>query len=116
MPVYSLAAAHGNDFAGSGGHVKVTAALMFYYSIGAVVGPLASSFAMERFGLPAIFVYSALVYAGLAIFTVLRMRTRAAPNPSQRSRFTALLRTSPVFAWLAQKPAPRHGRGDGPRA
>lgn len=116
MPVYSLAAAHGNDFAGSGGHVKVTAALMFYYSIGAVVGPLASSFAMEQFGLPAIFVYSALVYAGLAIFTVMRMRTRAAPGPSQRSRFTALLRTSPVFAWLAQKPAPRDGRGDGPRA
>jgi MFS family permease len=104
MPIYSLAAAHGNDFAGKGGYVKVAAALMLYYSIGAVIGPLVSSFMMQQFGLSALFVYSALVYAAFMAVTLLRMRVRATPPREQRGRFTALLRTSPIFAWLAQKP------------
>ncbi len=108
MPIYSLSAAHGNDFAGKDGYVKVAAALMLYYAIGAVIGPLASSFAIERFGLSALFVYSALVYAVLGLYTLRRMRARSAPPKDQRGRFTALLRTSPFFAWLAQRPR----RGD----
>jgi MFS family permease len=111
MPIYSLAAAHGNDFAGKGGYVKVAAALMLYYSIGAVIGPLVSSFMMQQFGLSALFVYSALVYAAFMAVTLLRMRVRATPPREQRGRFTALLRTSPVFAWLAQKPGPERPRG-----
>jgi len=103
MPIYSLAAAHANDFAGKGGYVKVAAALMFFYSIGAIVGPLVSSFLMERFGLHALFHYSAAVYALFVAGTVWRMAARAAPPRAQRGRFSALLRTSPIFARLAYR-------------
>lgn len=108
MPVYSLAAAHANDNAGAGNYVKVAAALMLFYSIGAVIGPLASSFLMERFGISALFGFSACVYAVFIAMTIYRMAARAAPPREARGRFTALLRTSPAFARLAQRD---HGGG-----
>ncbi len=101
MPIYSLAAAHANDNAGAGGYVKVAAALMLFYSIGAIIGPLASSFVMERFGLTALFHYCAAVYAVFIVTTIWRMRARPSVPASRRGRFTALLRTSPIFARLA---------------
>lgn len=104
MPIYSLAAAHGNDNAGEGGYVKVAAALMFFYAIGAVIGPLLSSLLLTRFGNPALFYYLAGVYALFIAVTVYRMRVRASPPPEERGRFTALIRTSPFFARLAHKP------------
>ena len=104
MPIYSLAAAHGNDNAGEGGYVKVAAALMFFYAIGAVVGPLASSLLLTQFGNPALFYYLAGVYAFFIAVTLYRMRVRAAPPPEERGRFTALIRTSPFFARLAHRP------------
>lgn len=110
MPIYSLAAAHANDFAGKGGYVKVAAALMFFYSIGAIVGPLVSAFLMQRFGLHALFLYSAGVYALFVAGTVWRMAVRSAPPRAERGRFASLLRTSPIFAKLAyrgdQRPKP----------
>ena len=50
MPLFSLSAAHANDRAGKGEFVLVNAALMLFYSIGAIVGPLAASYLMEGFG------------------------------------------------------------------
>ncbi len=104
MPIYSLAAAHGNDNAGEGGYVKVAAALMFFYAIGAVIGPLASSALLTQFGNSALFFYLVGVYALFICVTLYRMRVRAAPPRAERGRFTALLRTSPFFAKLAHKP------------
>lgn len=103
MPIYSLAAAHANDFAGKGGYVKVAAALMFFYSIGAVIGPLVSAFLMERYGLSALFLYSAAVYALFVIVTLWRMAARSTPPRAQRGRFASLLRTSPFFVKLAYR-------------
>ena len=103
MPIYSLAAAHANDFAGQGGYVKVAAALMFFYSIGAVVGPLASSFLMERFGINALFLYSAAVYGVFIAVTLWRMAARATPPRAERGRFASLIRTSPFFVKLAYR-------------
>jgi hypothetical protein len=40
MPLYSLSAAHANDRAGKGEFVLVNAALMLFYSVGAIGGTL----------------------------------------------------------------------------
>ena len=50
MPLFSLSAAHANDRAGKGEFVLVNAALMLFYSFGAVVGPLAASYFMQGYG------------------------------------------------------------------
>jgi MFS family permease len=101
MPLFSLSAAHANDHAEKGEFVLVNAALMLFYSFGAIGGPLAASLAMQRFGPQSLFLFCAVVYAVYLFVIVLRMQARA--PATRRSRFVAMLRTSPVFARLARR-------------
>src|SRR5690606_4830446 len=107
MPLYSLSAAHANDRAAKNEFVMLNAALMLFYSFGAIVGPLAAATAMERFGPHALFQFSAAVYAIFIVLILWRMRARAPAAEDERGRFTALLRTSTLFARLAQRQTPR---------
>ncbi|RUV08179.1 MAG: MFS transporter [Mesorhizobium sp.] len=103
MPLYSLSAAHANDRAGKGEFVLINAALMLFYSFGAIGGPIAASAVMQHFGPSALFVFNALVYAVLIIVILYRMQVRSSVPAGSRSRFTALLRTSTLFARLARR-------------
>ncbi|RWG67235.1 MFS transporter, partial [Mesorhizobium sp.] len=94
MPLYSLSAAHANDRAGKGEFVLINAALMLFYSFGAIGGPIAASAVMQHFGPSALFVFNAVVYAVLIIVILYRMQVRSSVPAGSRSRFTALLRTS----------------------
>jgi MFS family permease len=103
MPLDSLSAAHSNDRADKGEFVLVNAALMLFYSFGAIGGPFAASAAMQSFGPSALFVFSATVYAIFILVTLYRMQVRSGVPAASRSRFIALLRTSTVFARLAKR-------------
>ncbi|RWI19214.1 MAG: MFS transporter [Mesorhizobium sp.] len=103
MPLYSLSAAHANDRAGKGKFVLINAALMLFYSFGAIGGPIAASAVMQHFGPSALFVFNAVVYAVLIIVILYRMQVRSSVPAGSRSRFTALLRTSTLFARLARR-------------
>lgn len=103
MPLYSLSAAHANDRAATNEYVMINAALMLFYSIGAIGGPFAAAAMMEWYGPHALFQFSVAVYAIFIALILYRMRARAPAPESQRGRFTALLRTSTIFARLAQR-------------
>ena len=103
MPLFSLSAAHANDRAEKGEFVLVNAALMLFYSFGAIGGPVAASLAMQRLGPQSLFLFCALVYAVYIPMIVYRMQARDSVPASRRGRFIALLRTSPVFARLARR-------------
>ena len=109
MSLYSLSAAHANDHATKDEFVQVAAGLLFFYSIGAMAGPLIASFLMQRFDPHALFSYTSAIYATLAVVTLYRMGVRGAVPAGQRRRFASLLRTSPVFMRMA-----RRGRGKPP--
>ncbi len=111
MPLYSLSAAHANDRAGKGEFVLVNAALMLFYSFGAIGGPLLAAFFMQRFGPHWLFIFCATIYAVFILIIVYRMLARDAVPASRRGPFTALLRTSPIFARLARRSG---GSGKGP--
>ncbi len=113
MPMFSLSAAHANDRAGSGEFVLVNAALMLFYSFGAIGGPFTASFFMQRFGPNALFGFIAAVYVVFVVIILYRMRARSAVPPERRGRFIALLRTSTVFAKLARQTAGGRKRSDG---
>ena len=100
MPLFSLCAAHANDRAEKGDFVVVNAALMLFYSFGAICGPLAASWTMQQFGPPALFVFTATVYAIFILIIFYRMLARSGVPAERRGRFIALLRTSPMFARL----------------
>jgi MFS family permease len=103
MPLYSLSAAHANDRADKGEFVLVNAALMMFYSFGAIGGPVVAASFMQRFGPHWLFIFCATVYAIFILIIVYRMQARAAVPASRRGRFTALLRTSTIFARLTRR-------------
>ena len=102
LPLYSLSAAHANDHAKAGQHVMVAAGLMFFFSLGASIGPYLSSAAVEAFGPEALFTYTSAVHAALIVATIWRMRARRPVPAEARGPFSWLLRTSPVFTRMAR--------------
>jgi MFS family permease len=103
MPLFSLSAAHANDRADKGEFVLVNAALMLFYSFGAIGGPLVASSFMQSFGPQSLFIFCATVYAIFILIIAYRMQARGAVPASRRGRFIALLRTSTIFAKLARR-------------
>jgi len=103
MPMFSLSAAHANDRAGKGEFVLVNAALMLFYSFGAIGGPFLASAFMQRFGPQMLFAFNAVIYLVLIGIILYRMRARAGVPAVARGKFIALLRTSTVFARLARR-------------
>ncbi len=103
MPLYSLAAAHANDRAGRSEFVQVSAVLMLFYSVGAIVGPLSASFFMQTWGPGFLFAFIACTYVVLLAAILVRMRAKPGVPADQRGSFVALLRTSPLFGWLVRR-------------
>ncbi|MBN7763428.1 MFS transporter [Nitratireductor aquimarinus] len=113
MSLYSLSVAHANDHAKKDQFVQLAAGLLFFYSVGAMAGPLLASLLMQRFGPHALFAYTALIYAVLIAVTIYRMRARPAVPRAHRPRFAALLRTSPVFMRMARRSRNSRPANDG---
>ncbi len=103
LPLYSLSAAHANDHANDGEFVMVAAGLTFFFSLGAMIGPAVSSVLIRVAGPQALFTYTSAVHLFLLVYTLWRMRARAAVPLEARQRFVSLLRTSPVFLRLARR-------------
>jgi MFS family permease len=115
MPLYSLCSAHGNDFAKPGEHALVSAGLLFFWSIGATIGPLLASVLLQFIGPQVFFIYTSFIFTGFLFYTVVRMRARSAVPPEARpGRFRALLRTSAYFNRMAGAPGDerKNGRTD----
>ena len=86
MPLFSLSAAHANDRAGKDEFVLVNAALMLFYSFGAIGGPLVASSFMQRFGPQRALRLHAPRSMSIFILIILyRMRARASV-PASRAR------------------------------
>ena len=111
MPLFSLCSAHANDHAAEGQHALVSAGMLFFWSIGAIIGPLFASFMLDIFGPRALFIYTAAVLAAFMLYTLQRMTARSGVPASARSmRFKNLLRTSFFFNKLAARPEERKDR------
>jgi MFS family permease len=110
MPIFSLCAAHANDKAQGGAFVQIAAGLMFFYSVGAIVGPMTASFLMQTYGAGALFAYIALVYMVFVFVTLHRILVGDVVPAEGRGRFAALLRTSPVFMKMARRSLDRGDR------
>jgi len=101
FPVFSLSAAHANDFAEPGHAVELSASLMFIYGIGAIMSPLFSSYLMQSGGPSMLFVMIACAHLGLALFGFYRMS--AGPQAEIRRPYRYLPRTSFILARLLRR-------------
>ncbi len=91
FPIYSVAAAHAHDFADNAERVELSAALMFYYAVGAIAAPLVVSTLIERFGPSAMFIFVSGVHVALIVFGLARMRIR---DTNPKTRYIYAPRTS----------------------
>lgn len=91
-PIYSVSAAYANDLAAPDFMVELNAALIFIYSIGAIVSPVISAWLISLAGPEAMFFFMAGVHAALVVFTLFRMTVRSGTGP--RTPYRYIPRTS----------------------
>ncbi|MCZ4353732.1 MFS transporter [Roseovarius aestuarii] len=92
FPIFSVSAAHANDFASNEERVELSAALMFFYAVGAIAAPLMATTLIDLFSPSAMFVMIAVGHAALIVFGLSRMRAR--PTSTTKTRYIWALRTS----------------------
>jgi MFS family permease len=102
FPIYSISAAHAHDWARDDQRVELSAALMFYYALGAIAAPLVTSALIALYGPPALFVFVAVAHAGLLVFGLVRMRRR--PAAETRNPYVWIPRTSFLVGRIFRRP------------
>ena len=98
FPIFSVASAHAHDFASSDERVELSAALMFFFALGAKAAPYLASTLIASYGPPAMFIMIAAAHVVLVLFGLIRMRAR--PTQSDRTRYIYAPRTSFVIGRL----------------
>ncbi|MEP1765232.1 MAG: MFS transporter [Sulfitobacter sp.] len=101
FPIYSVAAAHAHDFATSDERVELSAALMFWFAMGAIAAPYGASVLIEFYGPKAMYIMLAAGHAGLIVFSVARMGVR--PTRDLRTSYVEAPRTSFVVGRLFRR-------------
>jgi MFS family permease len=89
--IYPISVAHSNDHADPDDFVSVSAGLLLAYGAGATVGPVAASLLMSVTTAPTLYLFIALMYLPLAIYSLTRtLRTEQVPQAEQVSFSDAL--------------------------
>ncbi len=101
FPIFSVSSAHANDFATTQERVELSAALMFWYALGAIASPFVSSTLIQEFGPGALFAYVAVGHVFLIGFGLARMRSR--PTPDERTNYVYAPRTSFTIGRLLKR-------------
>ena len=101
FPVYSVATAHAHDFATADQRVELSAALMFFYAVGAIAAPYTTSTLIATYGPGALFTFISVGHIALVVFGLSRMRIRSAPQ--ERTRYIYAPRTSFMIGRLLGK-------------
>ena len=101
FPIFSVAAAHAHDFATSDERVELSAALMFFFALGAITSPLITSSLIDVYGPSSLFIFLALGHLVLVIFGLSRMNVR--PTRKRRTPYVYAPRTSFLIGRLLRK-------------
>jgi MFS family permease len=84
LPVYGLSIAHANDRLPREMFVEASATLLLINAAASVAGPIIAATVTDRFGMPTLFLYTAAVHVGLAVFVAARTRLSASPPHGER--------------------------------
>jgi len=95
FPIFSVAAAHANDFAEQDKYVDLAASLIFIFGLGSIVSPLLSSTLIDYLGPASLFIFLSLVHILLSIIGGIRMMAR--PSVTDKTPYMYLPRTSLIF-------------------
>ncbi|MEL6691365.1 MAG: MFS transporter, partial [Pseudomonadota bacterium] len=107
FPIYSISAAHAHDFAKSHERAELSAALLFYFAVGAIVSPLAVSRLIETYGPASFFAFIAVGHLALVLYSLVRMRRR--PTAEERTSYIYAPRTSFLVGRLLRRERDKAG-------
>jgi MFS family permease len=96
LPLYSLAIAHANDRLPRTEFVEVSAGLLMISAASSIPGPLLASFVIAVAGPNSLFLYTAIVHAGMAFYAFTRIRLKEPARLETRENFTPLPQGSPA--------------------
>jgi MFS family permease len=82
-PMYAIAVAHANDYAGPDEFVRIAGGLLLLLGFGTMAGPLLAAEAMERLMPEGLFAFSAAVHLILALYILYRMSRRLPQVPRE---------------------------------
>jgi MFS family permease len=94
--LYGLSVAHVNDRIDPDHSLEAAQGLLQVYGVGAILGPLLASQAIEYMGPGGLLIFFTFVLTFLGIFTMHRMHSRTAPPVEDQQEFVPMARTSPV--------------------
>ena len=100
-PVYSVSAALANDLSPRDFMVEVNAALIFFYSVGAIVSPVISAWLIAAYGPAALFLFIAAVHLALILFALYRMTRRGPAGPT--TPYTLVPRTTLIVGRMFRR-------------
>lgn len=100
FPLYGLSIAHANDRVSPKDLVETASGLLLVYGIGAVIGPFLASTLMSLIDVKGLFVFTFLVHAAMAVFTLLMMRQREPVDETERAFFKEAAVTAQTLAPL----------------
>ena len=101
FPIFSVSAAHANDFAKLEQTVEVNASLMFLYAMGAIFSPIIAANLIINFGPSALFIFISSAHVLLVVFGLVRMTVR--PTKGNKTRYKYLPRTSYIIGSLLRQ-------------
>lgn len=101
MPLYSISAAHANDYCPPDFVVELNASLIFMFAVGAIVSPVLAAELMALFGPNALWLYISAAHLFLIGFGLYRMSRR--PSSDARTPYRYLPRTSMILGRLFKR-------------
>lgn len=94
LPLYGIALAHTNDHLDAEDFVPAGATLLVLYGIGAAVGPLLGTVAMDVMGPNGLFLHLAVAAGVLGLFALYRTTQRAAVDTDEMADFVPVASTT----------------------
>ena len=108
-PLYALLLAYTNDNLPAEDMPAASGGLVFTFGLGAIFGPLATGWAMERLSPSAFWLVLAATFTGLALYALYRMTQRAAAPAAETESYLGVVPTSSAVAveaagaWAAEQ-------------
>ncbi len=88
-PLYSLLVAYVNDYLDNSDMAAASAGLIFINGLGAITGPIITGYVMAAMGPDGFFLFMAILFAVLAVYTAWRM-SRRPTTPDAQGGFTPI--------------------------
>ena len=88
--VYSISAAHANDFTSRDKMVQTASSLLVTYGLGAIIGPIVSSIIMGHFGSDKLFLWLSSLSMILSAYAIYRSTKRKPVEQNQKGEYVAV--------------------------